>query len=291
MKNGARLRQPNSQKISGAIVCLAFVELALLAVVVIQSAVGREDLFSVYRLPAVMALAALVTFDVVCAIYTARQLRIWRENVDAVSTSLSMVEQLNGTLRSQRHDFLNHLQVISGLIEMREFEDATDYIHRILKDTGDVSRVLRTKNPAVNALLSAKYAMCQKRGIAFDMVVRTPMERLPVEDWQMCRVLSNLIDNAAEATEHAERKSRVIRLVLDENEDEFFFRVGNNGPAVPQELAASIFSPGVSTKGEGRGMGLFIVREVVSSCGGTIECAASGDWTVFSGTLPKKKQG
>mgnify|MGYP002580621212 CR=1 FL=1 len=76
---------------------------------------------------------------------------------------------------------------------MREFEDATDYIHRILKDTGDVSRVLRTKNPAVNALLSAKYAMCQKRGIAFDMIVRTPMERLPVEDWQMCRVLSNLI--------------------------------------------------------------------------------------------------
>ena len=64
--------------------CLAFVELALLAVVVIQSAVGREGIFFSQsdRLPAVMALAALVAFDVVCAIYTARQLRIWRENVD-----------------------------------------------------------------------------------------------------------------------------------------------------------------------------------------------------------------
>ena len=84
-------------------------------------------------------------------------------------------------------------------------------------------------------------------------------------------------------------RPRVIRLVLDANEDEFFFRVGNNGPAVPQELAASIFSPGVSTKGEGRGMGLFIVREVVSSCGGTIECAASGDWTVFSEARCRRK--
>jgi len=38
--------------------------------------------------------------------------------------ALEAVEQLNGKLRAQRHDFLNHLQVVYSLIEMDSFSEA-----------------------------------------------------------------------------------------------------------------------------------------------------------------------
>ena len=147
--------------------------------------------------------------------------------------------------------------------------------------------MLRTKNAAVNALLQAKYAMCQNRGIAFDVVIRSALEQLPIEDWQMCRVLSNLIDNAAEAMKEKGDGGHVLRLVLQEDAAAFYFRVENNGPEVPHDILPAIFNAGISTKGEGRGMGLSIVRQVMRSCGGDISYERNGDWTVFSGVLPK----
>ena len=279
-------RKPQAQKLAASIIVLSIVELALLALVVAQSLAERDDIFSLYRLPAISALAILVAFDVLSSIYTARTLRRWQQEVSSVQDSLAMVEQLNGTLRAQRHDFLNHLQVVYGLIEMNEFSEAADYIHRVSADIQDVSRVLRTKNAAVNALLQAKYAMCQKQGVAFDMVIKSQMDDLPIEDWQMCRVLSNLIDNAVEAMRES-ATSGVLRLVLEQDAQNICFRVENNGPAVPDALVPSIFSAGVSTKGDGRGTGLSIVRQVLREGGGDIAYRRSGDWTIFEGILPR----
>ena len=280
-----RTRSPNVQKVSVMIILLAFVELFLLAVVVLQTVTDDAQFFTTPRLFAIIALGGLIVFDVISAIYTAKSLRLWRQNVSSVQEALEKVEQLNGTLRSQRHDFLNHLQVVSGLIEMQEFTAASDYIQRISGDIQNVSRVLRTKNAAVNALLQAKYAMCQDKNIAFDMVIRTTLEKLPIEDWQMCRILSNLIDNAAEAMRESSNAS-VLRLVLEEDETSIHFRVENNGPEVPRDILPAIFNAGISTKGEGRGMGLSIVRHVIQQAGGQISHTRQGDWTIFHGYLP-----
>jgi len=282
-----RSSQPDPQKVSFAIILLAFVELLLLAIVILQGFEDASIFSSIPHFAALTGLGALIVFDVISAIYTARSLRIWRQNVKSVEEALEKVEVLNGTLRSQRHDFLNHLQVVSGLIEMQEFTEAADYIGRISADIQNVSRVLRTKNAAVNALLQAKYAMCQNRGIAFDVVIKTPLEKLPIEDWQMCRILSTLIDNAAEAMRD-QSAPPVLRLILEEDDRNILLRVENNGPEVPREILPSIFNAGISTKGEGRGMGLSIVRQVITNAGGDISYSRNHEWTVFCVVLPHK---
>jgi len=152
-----RSSQPDPQKVSFAIILLAFVELLLLAIVILQGFEDASIFSSIPHFAALTGLGALIVFDVISAIYTARSLRIWRQNVKSVEEALEKVEVLNGTLRSQRHDFLNHLQVVSGLIEMQEFTEAADYIGRISADIQNVSRVLRTKNAAVNALLQVPF--------------------------------------------------------------------------------------------------------------------------------------
>ena len=69
------------------------------------------------------------------------------------------LENLNLKLRAQRHDYMNHLQVIYGLLELGEYEDAREYMEPVFKDITRVTRAMKTSQPAVNALLQAKISL------------------------------------------------------------------------------------------------------------------------------------
>jgi sensor histidine kinase regulating citrate/malate metabolism len=177
------------------------------------------------------------------------------------------------------------LQVVYSLMEMREYPEATDYLEKVYQEIRAVSSVLRTKSAAVNALLQVKAAACQEAGIALELNIQSGLEGLAMPRWEFCRILGNLLDNAMEAAQAAQ----VPRIGLDiaENLRGFLLSVRNNGPAIPQEMGERIFEPGVSSKGEGRGMGLSIVRQTLEDYGGQIEYTSDEEETAFQVTVPK----
>jgi signal transduction histidine kinase len=88
-----------------------------------------------------------------------------------------------------------------------------------------------------------------------------------IDPGQLEQALINLLKNAAEAGTHAQvsaRLSRGGRLRIE---------VSDNGPGVPAALAAHIFTPFFSTKKQGRGIGLAMVRHLVHANGGTVRYA------------------
>ncbi|MGI6004559.1 MAG: sensor histidine kinase [Christensenellales bacterium] len=286
-------KQINASKTMRAVVFLSFVELILLIVVIVIAFREAPEAFTPIEAVLVLALALMVLMDVIVSLRIAENTRRLESNIEDVKAAFRFTENLNNTLRAQRHDFLNHLQVVYGLMEMHENDEAAAYIGRVYSDVRNVSHILRTKNPAINALLQAKYITCQEKGIAFDMVIESAMEELPVEPWQMCRVLSNLIDNSVEALLSDEADGHVtpvLRLILSENEDAYKFIVENTGPPIEPHVAERIFQSGYTTRGEGRGMGLFIVRNIVQDAGGSISYTHHGEWTSFCGMLPKRKR-
>ncbi len=207
------------------------------------------------------------------------------DRVLSMERSVSALEELNNTLRGQRHDFLNHLQVVYSLMEMREYREAQDYIERVYGDIRAVSRALRTANPAVNALLKVKLAACEKQGVKVELNIASAWKNLSIPGWEMCKVLGNLIDNALDALKGT--KNPRLTIMLSEDLKTFRFAVANNGPDIPPQDVGRIFQAGVTTKSEGHGMGLFIVRSTLRDRGGDIE-AKSGGETVFSGWVPKE---
>jgi two-component system, NtrC family, nitrogen regulation sensor histidine kinase GlnL len=62
--------------------------------------------------------------------------------------------------------------------------------------------------------------------------------------------------------------------------------VHDNGKGIPEELAPHIFEPFVTTKPQGRGLGLALVAKVVRDHGGTVECQARRRGTTFRTLLP-----
>ncbi|MBE0601379.1 MAG: GHKL domain-containing protein [Firmicutes bacterium] len=209
-----------------------------------------------------------------------RQLQI----MDLEQTNTQM-DDLNHTLRAQRHDFLNHLQVVYSLMEMNEYAEATDYLEKVYGEIRAVSTFLSTRSTAVNALLKVKAGACAHENIDLRLDIKSPLLDLPMPAWELCRVLGNLIDNAMDAARHAQ--TPYIHLTIKEDIRSFLFIVENNGAEIPEALLPTIFEEGVSTKGENRGMGLSIVKTTLAQYGGEVGCQKSDGTTQFTVSLPK----
>jgi len=151
-----------------------------------------------------------------------------------------------------------------------------------------VGEALKTGIPAVNALLAAKLSECRGRGIEAKLETASVWSDIPVADWELCRVLGNLIDNALDAM-RGQAGAR-LTVFIGETLRDFTFFVENNGPAIDPEMMEKIFEPGVSTRGEGRGMGLSIVRKILEPYGGRIEVSSDEYATRFTGSIPKPIQ-
>ena len=100
-------------------------------------------------------------------------------------------------------------------------------------------------------------------------------------------MLSNLIDNAIDAMETLPEKERQLTISLTENLRQYCFSVANSGTPIPPEMQESIFQPGITTKGDGHGMGLYIVRKTLNGRGGDINLTSDERQTTFSGFVPK----
>jgi signal transduction histidine kinase len=101
---------------------------------------------------------------------------------------------------------------------------------------------------------------------------------------ELNQVWTNLIQNAVQALggrgmiaieTAAEGQGVVVRIIDD-------------GPGIPSDVMPHIFEPFFTTKpkGEGTGLGLGIVKQIVSKHGGTVRCESEAGRTCFEVWLP-----
>jgi two-component system C4-dicarboxylate transport sensor histidine kinase DctB len=82
------------------------------------------------------------------------------------------------------------------------------------------------------------------------------------------QVLVNLLQNALEAL--ADQPDGVIRLGVQAASRRVRITVGDNGPGLAPETAATLFTPFVTTKPDGLGLGLVISRDLITEFGGEL---------------------
>lgn len=101
---------------------------------------------------------------------------------------------------------------------------------------------------------------------------------------ELSKVWSNLIANAL----YAMNNNGNLWVIGTSDKKNIILTFSNDGPAIPEEVMSRLFEPFYTTKpvGEGSGMGMSIVFNIVASMNGSIE-AETGDRTTFTVTLPK----
>jgi hypothetical protein len=101
-----------------------------------------------------------------------------------------------------------------------------------------------------------------------DLTPNLPLALIDPE--QMKRAVANLVDNAAEALEHALQKEIWVRTALDPEHDAVEITVADSGPGIAPRDKERLFLPFFSTKHRGTGLGLAIVSRIVTEQKGVI---------------------
>jgi two-component system sensor histidine kinase FlrB len=134
--------------------------------------------------------------------------------------------------------------------------------------TGDdsiaVSDLLRTVKAAVTPLLNGRQTL-EVSPVQDDACVRGNRESL-------AGALMNLVTNAMQ---HAGDDARVTIDIAAHGTD-IHFTIGDNGPGVPAEFAGRIFDPFFTSRPDGTGLGLAVVRSVARAHGGDVHLMQDG---------------
>jgi len=82
------------------------------------------------------------------------------------------LKQLLEIIQVQRHDFLNHLQVISGLLQLNKTDQAKDYLGWAVQEVSRMSRTARVSMPEVTAALLGGFNEAYKNQVRIDLTVQ-----------------------------------------------------------------------------------------------------------------------
>lgn len=216
-------------------------------------------------------------------------------------TELSSLEKELGTtrattdmLRAQTHEFANQLHTISGLIQLREYDEVVNFVNGVsLSRTrlyDDVTT--RIQDPALAALLIAKASQANERGLLLQLDPRSALARAgEALSRDLTTVTGNLIDNAMDAA--AGTDDARVGLAVLEDDGWITVRVHDSGSGVAGERMEDIFRQGYTTKAprdnSGRGFGLALTRLICLRRGGEVT-VHNEDGAVFTARLGKRTQ-
>ena len=213
-----------------------------------------------------------------------------------------LMEDLSGTrylvdsMRANNHDFTNKLHVILGLIQMEMYEEATAYIQNItMVQRSTISRIMNAVDaPAIAALLIGKTARASELNVKFVLregccYSQSDMN-LPSE--MLVTIIGNLIDNAFESMNENNDYSVQKELLFGiySRPGAVLITTDDTGSGISPENMEHIFENGYSTKGEGRGTGLYQVKAMIDAFGGKITAESqAGVGTSFSVSFMEEK--
>ena len=200
-----------------------------------------------------------------------------RSEIKQMAEELTGVKNYVEALRSQTHDFMNKLHVILGMVRLKCYDELSEYIARISSEQEEETDFVaqRIKDPVLAGFWIGKLSRARELGVYLRLQPDSFMPNLDNIDFtnDLVTLIGNLVDNAMEALQDAERKR--VRLTLTRETDHLFIEVQDSGGGIPAELQADVFTKGFSTKAANRGFGLALVKKVLERRSGELSLESS----------------
>ena len=176
------------------------------------------------------------------------------------------------------HDLRNPLSVAQGYLELaaedcdsehiEKVERAHDRIQELIEDILMLAREGEVIGELTHVDLADCCEACWRNVETGDATLRVETDAGIIADESRLRqLLENLVRNSIE------HGGDDVTVTVGDLDDGFY--VEDDGPGIPEDVRATLFETGTSTKSEGTGIGLRIVRQVVTAHGWEIEAMSS----------------
>ncbi len=229
--------------------------------------------------------------------------------LESIAESVNTMDSIGYIFSGVRHEIgnpINSVNMILGILSSKLpnlSQDAIrDYLDRIVGQISRVEFLLRslksfnmyeTQEPHYLGVASFMEQFLplvkddlETKGIMFDIKLDPQADRLHADPRALQQVLLNLITNAIDAVRERERP--MIALSVSKSDGIVRIEVEDNGCGIPEDKVKDLFKPFYTTKATGTGLGLVIVKKMITRMNGTIDIESRRDvGTVVTISLPE----
>lgn len=195
--------------------------------------------------------------------------------LEAYKTYSAAFSDLITQIRARQHEFDNHISALCNLHYIcKDYDELVSEQSKYAKDVisnNRFHRLLVSGNPVIAGFLYGKLSSIQEQGIevTYTFHISEFTSKIPV--YLVVELIGNLLKNAVEAVK-TQQVEKQIHLSCTENENEFCLGVRNRSEKIPLDEMGRFFEKGYSSKGSGRGLGLYNVKEICEKYGVDIVC-------------------
>lgn len=236
-----------------------------------------DQTYAIFQIFAALALAAInysvfLLYDYMAdesEKSLAQQATIQKAKLSAVH--YGELQTLYHETREWRHDYQNHLTVVSGLLATKNYPRLEDYVEDLKGSAKKMSFRVSSGNEAIDAILNTKISRAEAEGITFEAAVAVDLSALRLTSVELASLFGNLVDNAIEACQRIddETQPRTISLKMTKVGNQVLIHLKN---AAKQDAVVKKEGRFLTSKKKGdHGIGMLRIDAIIGSYGGTIE--------------------
>lgn len=225
--------------------------------------------------------------------------RAYEKYVEMQETELSMYKNLatlgilTGNFGHETQDIISRIDntlsfytEIAPMIENKYFAEITDNVKsdftRISGYSSMIVEFLRKKKRSPQTSLNFSQVLrdiCtlyqgMLEAFHVDLQLKTEADIcLTMRQIDLESIIINMITNAFEQVKA--RKKKKIQIIFEQKDDDIYLYFEDSGPGVPENMREEIFNPFITTKEDGIGLGLNIVKDIVTGYGGEVHAEGS----------------
>ncbi len=269
--NSAKTHNKNLQKTEWTMIfSILFISIIACMLLNVISSSLNSDISKIYAAVIFMILIAINIVVSYLLIALSKKNEIAREN-EALKLSQEYNQQYidNATaeydaIKKLQHDFKNNYCTVHTLINNGNIDAALEHIKSNIELLETFAVYVKSENPIVNAVINAKFSEAKPFGIDCSCICGTDFRH--IDNLDLCRLLSNLLENAVTACKNSNLQHAFIVLSLSNDENSYIIDIKNT-------INSSVLqtNPGLYTTKNNRidhGYGINIIKNIASKYDG-----------------------
>ena len=190
-------------------------------------------------------------------------------------------DRLLANVRLRQHEYKNHLAaIVSTHYTYKTYEklvQAQDEYCNKMQQENRYNSLLFVGDKVLAGFLYGKFQEMESDGIIIEYQIYTEVQKYSVPTYYLVEMLGVILDNAAEAIINM-AEGKMIKFTVQEAQEKIIFTIRNRCKELSYAEIERMFEMGTSSKGQGRGLGLYHVKVLCQewNCGIHCKCVEIG---------------
>ena len=190
-----------------------------------------------------------------------------------------LIQELLDEMKASEHEYKNHLNILYCMIQVCKEDELRDrakkYIGNVFENKNLLNNLSYIENTILKGVLLSKINQAEKNEIICKYKIDSQLEGIALDDSELTVVLSNLFNNAIESASNSEKK--YIDIFTTYKNGKYVIEVSNSVSNFTEDMIPSISKIRFSTKGTGRGYGIYNINKIVNKYKGKINMSVKED--------------